>query len=94
MVIQQLPKTVGAVKRKDQNAYRGESDLLRKYEFTNLCVFARRGFLLWQYTQNVTVQPALFVKPHFVLIAAAAAVLLIDRRSAHLIISRQILMQA
>ena len=29
-----------------------------------------------------------------VLIAAVAAVLLIDRRSAHLIISRQILMQA
>ena len=26
---------------------------------------------------------ALFVKPHFVLIAAAAAVLLIDRRSSH-----------
>ena len=55
MVIQQLPKTVGAVKRKDQNAYRGESDLLREYEFTNLCVFAAQRFfiiLLWQYTQN------------------------------------------
>lgn len=44
MVIQQLPKTVGAVKRKGQNAYRGESDLLRKYEFTNLCVFAAQRF--------------------------------------------------
>ena len=55
MVIQQLPKTVGAVKRKVQNAYRGESDLLREYEFTNLCVFAAQRFfiiLLWQYTQN------------------------------------------
>lgn len=51
MVIQQLPKTVGAVKRKDQNACRGESDLLREYEFTNLCVFGRGGFF-WQYTQN------------------------------------------
>ena len=94
ILYEQLPKTVGAVKRKDQNAYRGESDLLRKYEFTNLCVFVRRGFLLWQYTQNVTVQPALFVKPHFVLIAAAAAVLLIDGRSAHLTASRRILMRA
>ena len=44
MVIQQLPKTVGAVKRKDQTPYRGESDLLRKYEFTNLCVFATQRF--------------------------------------------------
>ena len=44
MVIQQLPKTVGAVKRKVQNAYRGESDLLREYEFTNLCVFAAQRF--------------------------------------------------
>ena len=55
MVIQQLPKTVGAVKRKVQNAYRGESDLLREYEFTNLCVFTAQRFfiiLLWQYTQN------------------------------------------
>ena len=82
MVIQQLPKTVGAVKRKVQNAYRGESDLLREYEFTNLCVFAAQRFLLWQYTHYVTVQLAPFVKPHFVLIAAAAAVLLIDGRSA------------
>ena len=97
MVIQQLPKTVGAVKRKVQNAYRGESDLLREYEFTNLCVFAAQRFfiiLLWQYTHYVTVQLAPFVKPHFVLIAADAAVLLIDRRSAHLIISRRILMRA
>ena len=53
MVIQQLPKTVGAVKRKVQNAYRGESDLLREYEFTNLCVLAAQRFLLWQYTQNL-----------------------------------------
>ena len=44
--------------------------------------------------ENVTVQLAPFVKPHFVLIAAAAAVLLIDRRSVHLIISRRILMRA
>ena len=44
MVIQQLPKTVGAVKRKDQNACRGESDLLREYGFMNLCVFGRGGF--------------------------------------------------
>ena len=81
MVIQQLPKTVGAVKRKVQNAYRGESDLLREYEFTNLCVLAAQRFfiiLLWQYTHYVTVQLAPFVKPHFVLIAADAAVLLID----------------
>ena len=42
----------------------------------------------------VTVQPAPFVKPHFALIAAIAAVLLIDRRSAHLIISRRISMRA
>ena len=34
-------------------------------------------------TPIVTVQPAPFVKPHFVLIAAAAAVLLIYGRSAH-----------
>ena len=46
MVIQQLPKTVGAVKRKVQNAYRGESDLLREYEFTNLCVFAAQRFFI------------------------------------------------
>ena len=46
MLIQQLPKTVGAVKRKFVNAYRGESDLLREYEFTNLCVLGCRGFLL------------------------------------------------
>ena len=32
---------------------------------------------------NVTVQPAPFVKPHCVLIVAAATVLLIKRRSAH-----------
>ena len=94
MVIQQLPKTVGAVKRKVQNAYRGESDLLREYEFTNLCVFAAQGFLLWQYTHYVTVQPASFVKPHFVLIAADAAVLLIDGRSTHLNASWRILMRA
>ena len=42
----------------------------------------------------VTVQPAPFAKPHFVLIAAAAAVLLIYWRSAHLFVSRRILMQA
>ena len=42
----------------------------------------------------ITVQPAPFVKPHFVLIAAAAAVLLIDGRSAHLNTSQRILMQA
>ena len=94
MLIQQLPKTVGAVKRKVQNAYRGESDLLREYEFTNLCVFAAQGFLLWQYTHYVTVQPAPFVKPHFVLISAAAAVLLISRRSSHLTARRRILMRA
>ena len=47
MLIQQLPKTVGAVKRKDQNAYRGESDLLREYEFTNLCVFAAQRFFYY-----------------------------------------------
>lgn len=60
MLIQQLPKTVGAVKRKVQNAYRGESDLLREYEFTNLCVFAVQRFfiiLLWQYTHYVTAHP-------------------------------------
>ena len=45
-------------------------------------------------TITVTVQPAPFVKPHFVLIAAAAAVLLIDGRSAHLNTSQRILMQA
>jgi large subunit ribosomal protein L10 len=28
------------------NAYRGKLSLLRKYEFTNLCVFGCRGFLL------------------------------------------------
>ena len=37
---------------------------------------------------------SLVVKPHFVLIAAAAAVLLIDGRSAHLNTSQRILMQA
>ena len=42
----------------------------------------------------VTVQPAPFVKPHFVLIAAVAVVLLIDGRSAHLTASRRILMRA
>ena len=33
--------------------------------------------------QNVTVQPAPFVKPHCVLTAATAAVLLMNRRSPH-----------
>ena len=42
----------------------------------------------------VTVQPAPFVKPHFVLIAAVAVVLLIDRRSVHLPVSRRIFMRA
>ena len=32
------------MKRKDVSAYRGKLDLLREYEFTNLCVFRRRGF--------------------------------------------------
>ena len=45
ILYKQLPKTVGAVKRKDSPAYRGELDLLREYELTNLCVFGRRGFL-------------------------------------------------
>ena len=39
--------------------------------------------LRWSSCKVVTVQPAPFVKPHYVLIAANAAVLLIDGRSAH-----------
>ena len=46
ILYEQLPKTVGAVKRKEPSAYRGELDLLRKYELTNLCVFRRRGFYM------------------------------------------------
>ncbi len=45
ILYKQLPKTVGAVKRKYVSAYRGELDLLREYELTNLCVFRHRGFL-------------------------------------------------
>ena len=57
MVIQQLPKTVGAVKRKVQNAYRGESDLLREYEFTNLCVFAEPAWKIVRcFVKPITVQ--------------------------------------
>ncbi len=56
ILYKQLPKTVGAVKRKDSSAYRGKLDLLREYELTNLCVLGHRGLLckrLWQYTQNI-----------------------------------------
>ena len=62
-----------------------------------LCLRGAEVFLmnkLWQYTHYVTVQPAPFVKPHFVLIAAVAAVLLIDGCSVHLTISYRIFMQA
>ena len=43
---------------------------------------------------EVTVQHAPFAKSHYVLMMAAAIVLLIHRRSAHLDVSQRIFMQA
>ena len=45
ILYEQLPKTVGAVKRKEPSAYRGELDLLREYEFTSSVSSRHRGFL-------------------------------------------------
>ena len=42
----------------------------------------------------ISVRPALFIKPYFVLIVAAVTVLFIGGRFAYLYISRRILMQA
>ena len=53
-----------------------------------------RGDRYEKWKKNATVQPAPFVKPHFVLIVAYATVLLIIGRSVHQGWSGSILMQA
>ena len=54
----------------------------------------RRSCGVLFHVKNGNSSAAPFAKPHFVLIAAVAAVLLINGRSAHLPVSRRILMQA